>query len=145
MSGLLELAERCETAPQSDRHLDAEIACLIGKPEGNIEHWLHGADIRYRPTAYGYYVAVLPDGGTSSAYAAGEFTASLDAAITLVPEGWTIDEYHESPSSRVHFCELQTVERIVYGFKGVKARANTGPLALCAAALRALHTARGEG
>ena len=84
---LLDLAARVEGLAQSERDIDAEIACIIGKPLGNIDHWLHGDDIGYKPTAYGYYVPILPDGSIGTAFASKEYTASLDAAMTLVPEG----------------------------------------------------------
>lgn len=124
---LLALAERCEAATEGDRELDAEIACYIGKPLGNIDHWLHGADISYRPTAYGYYVAVIPvEGGetrTSEAFKATEFTASLDVAMTLA-DGW----FRITP----HGDRWDAL-----GKTGPWCTAATPALALCAAALRA--------
>lgn len=85
---LLELAERVERLTQSERAVDAEIACLIGKPLGDIDHWLHAADIQWEPTVNGWYLPILPDGSRGSAYASMEYTASLDSAMTLVPEGY---------------------------------------------------------
>jgi len=89
---LLDLAAKVEWLSGPDREVDAEIACYIGKPLGNIGHWLHGADIAYEPTVGGYYVALTPEAGTSERrksepFKAQEFTSSLDAAMTLVPEG----------------------------------------------------------
>lgn len=86
MSGLLELADRVERLSGPDRDVDALIACYLRKPLGNIDHWLHRSDIPYRPTSDGYYVAELPDGRTSEGFKSKDFTASLDAAMALVPE-----------------------------------------------------------
>jgi hypothetical protein len=94
MSDLLSLADRVAGLSEADREVDALIACYIGKPLGNVDHWLHGADITYRPTAHGFYVAVIPeegnpDGRTSEAFKSPAYTASLDAALSLVPEGYS--------------------------------------------------------
>lgn len=138
MTDLEQLARGLSEGPS--RELDAAIACVIGRPLGNIDHWLHGADITYRPTAHGYYVGVLPDGRTTEAFAAREFTASLDAAMTLVPDDWYLkltgvnDSWHVGLNA-TNFGPL----RQSFGF------AQNPALALCAAAIQARAHLRSQG
>lgn len=58
---MLALAERCEAATRGDRELDGDIYCDLG-----LAPFVEGAYDAYRAPAY---------------------TASLDAALALVPEG----------------------------------------------------------
>jgi hypothetical protein len=104
---LLALAERCEQAAGPDRELDFTIDDFMLK---------HGPEAdRIRNPRY-----VLP------------YTASLDAAVTLVPEG------HEWLRKN-EIC--MTVYRVPADLKEwarhIDARGATPALALCAAALRA--------
>ncbi len=116
---LLALAERCEQATGPDRVLDAEIAMAAGiaplgsEHEGNCTGWLKAPAISF------------------GVWKSPEFTASLDAAMTLVPEG--------------HCCGAGTkfdgtgwayVEPIPSAVAD-RVSAATPALALCAAALRA--------
>jgi hypothetical protein len=79
MNALLELAERCEAATGPDRELSAEIALVV-------HDWLHEVEgnkplnCRLR-NSFGSPVYI---GGVSPTM---DYTASLDAAMTLVPEG----------------------------------------------------------
>jgi hypothetical protein len=71
---------------------------------------------------------------TDGNYSYRPYTASLDAAMQLVPEGWYIGEWVESPDRDTSWITLvpaadEKVERT--------GKADTNPLALCAAALRA--------
>jgi hypothetical protein len=103
---LMELAERCEAATGPDTFLDLDIS----QTTGAWKKW---------PT----FKEFSP-------------TASLDAALTLVPEGceW-----------RVRWCELPngtwaSIARIGENGCGLNTTAATPALALCAAALRSLST-----
>jgi hypothetical protein len=107
MMSLSDLAERCEKATGPDYRLDNEIAAAVGRspPHGSIETYIEGQHGRW-------------------------FTASLDAAMTLVPEGfdWIIG----------HTNSGLTIHAEVGGRGGEYQRfAATPALALCAAALRA--------
>ena len=62
---LLKLAEKCEQATGPDRELDAEIAAELGWKEASALFWHDGYQARELP----------------------RFTRSIDAALTLVPEG----------------------------------------------------------
>jgi hypothetical protein len=102
---LLELAGRCERATGPDRELDTEI----------------GKAVEAEPFA-------ICDYGNVPVFAS--FTASLDAAMTLVPEGlkWGIG----NPQDGYSYATMGNLPRAV--------RAATPALALCAASLRARAT-----
>jgi len=109
---LLALAERCEQAAGPDRELDAEIARFLV---------LAGAEDIAR-----------------SRYGWSYFTASLDAAVTLVPEGW---KWSLDWTQRAPYLDCAVAAAFAHG-SGInpadtEAAAKTTALALCAAALRA--------
>ena len=112
---MLELIERIEALEGPDREVDALIwfEC-IGKADG----WEY-------------------DGHQRKPY-----TASLDAAMTLVPEGWSglfgFQGTHDYIEERGH-AHIQTI----VGEKEACAEAATPALALCAAALRARSSENG--
>ncbi len=106
----LELAERCEKAEGPDRELDARIHYeMMGlSTVYSIDDFLVSDISKNHPKRY---------------------TASLDAALTLVPEGWWVQ--HLGKITTGWWCRL-----------GIEGRslmyvAKTPALALCAAALRA--------
>ncbi len=106
---LLALAERCEQAAGPDKELDFTIDNFMLK---------HGPEAdRIRNPRY-----VLP------------YTTSLDAAVTLVPEGWRW-WVNSSPFGR---CWLVANDQIAD--KAQSEKCATPALALCAAALRARAT-----
>ena len=135
MSDLLKLAERCEKATGPDRELDKAVGRVVGfrmvdgdyvEPEG------------FR----------LPIGTLASPPL---FTASLDAAMTLVPDGLgRVMRDCSTTEAGKAFARLYSpdfrsvtwgkgreyITEITDGFEAT-ARAETWPLALCAAALRA--------
>lgn len=120
---LLELAERCEAAAGPDRELDQDIALALGwSPIPN-------------PTKAGGLVGrwTQPDGTMSGMEGPPQWTASLDAALSLVPEGfdWTLGRTNGG----------LTIHAEVGGHGGDFMRFAESPaLALCAAALRARST-----
>ena len=124
---LLALAERCEQAAGPDRELDAEIAWMLtaqdrkrlGPPDLRREIWHAGL-----PTP-----AWVLFENVSSFHPA--YTASLDAAVTLVPEGWTWGRFH---SGTVECMTLNGPDNSILVERG---EGISTALALCAAALRA--------
>jgi hypothetical protein len=105
-----DLAERCEAATGPDRELDCAIAVALGRTD-------EGGSGFHR---------TFPDDSVFEQVRALLFTASLDAAMTLVPEGavWSVGNFgfDEKPMSTVGEIEVN---------------AATPALALCAAALKA--------
>jgi hypothetical protein len=126
MTDLIALADRCEAAEGADRDLDEAIALALG--------WSSVPN----PTFAGGLVGrwLLPDGSmTGQIDALPKFTASLDAAMTLVPEG---------QASAVGTMAFRNDPRkpwaCIWSEQGEplwRADAATPALALCAAALRA--------
>jgi hypothetical protein len=119
---LLALAERCEHAAGPDRELDAEISVAVGRHETHVERRSDGT------------TKLLPwrgDGTGSYNIDCRRYTASLDAAVTLAPDGWRW-WINSSPFAR---CWLVANDRIVD--KAQSEKCATPALALCAAALRA--------
>lgn len=110
MSGgeLLALAERCEVAKGSDRELDQDIHEIVV-----IESALTG-------TIYPY---------------SKKYTASIDAALTLVPEGGGFLLAASATDAKADVCTTMLGDPEAIWFPG--GRAKTPALALCAAALRA--------
>jgi hypothetical protein len=99
---LLTLAERCEQEAGPDRELDFAIAAGVGWPDSPN---LHQHARRY--------------------------TENIDAAVTLVPEGWTWARYY---SGAVECGTLNGPDGSILFERGEGA---SFALALCAAALRA--------
>ena len=117
---LLALADRVEAATGPDREMDAEIAFAVGWRKSRGEWW--------KPPG-GEWGLVLPT-----------FTASLDAALSLVPEGWrwSVDFTQRAPYQDCGRADLYAPGS---GYKPADVQdvyAATPALALTAAALRAL-------
>lgn len=135
------LAERCEAAAGPDRALDRDIMLsAVPCDRAPFRYWVpmnentgHGA-VDVERVYYGPHCAqavLVPD-----------FTASLDAATTLVPEGW--GWLVSQPNAKALASGLLKERTPVLGEVqfGCDHRhtvaAATPALALCAAALRAL-------
>lgn len=129
MSALLELAARVEGLAGPDRRIDAEICLALGLSGGNpivspgCDGWLVGSESNPNPVE------------------AARYTASLDAAMALIPEGRGRGAFAMSRDSfgRTH-CDVWTDVEFNRREHG---SAKSAALALCAAALRA--KAVGEG
>jgi hypothetical protein len=119
VSQLLDLAERCEKATGPDRELDLEIAIAVwGRPGVLV--------MRHDPET-----------NTNREYTHWDFTASIDAAMTLVPEGWFFSGLDQcSPSVQV----WTEGNKARYSPQLDGLHAATPALALCAASLRARAT-----
>ena len=157
--GLVELAERCERAVSSDRELDCLIHCahegldFVCLATGNE---IYGdicdpSDSGYgtnNKTSPGLLYARYPDhknlptlgGGKRGNIVQGctppAYTASIDAAMSLVPEGMKfILDTHHMIVTIYEYWPISSPED--EGFASYQAEAATPALALVAAALRA--------
>ena len=125
------LVERIEAATGLDRELDAAIAAAlrIGTEHDwarNYPKWEGRSDGRVHLEKHG------------PSFAAPTYTASIDAAMTLVPEGWSVDLSLPGPFDGMPYAKLMSLERNPYGLgESIKGKAPTPALAICAAALRA--------
>ena len=130
---LLALAERVEAATRGSDELDAHIRCaLFGKPNNFVKQsHINGAWCVWRIDGAGREVA-WDGNGLTQLQRLGAFTASLDAAMSLVPSGWDWSLNGEgNPKSYV--AELW----VYFGDGEAIAKAATPALALTAACLRA--------
>lgn len=123
-SELLKLADRIEALQVSDREMDDTIAeaLFTGKHRVCVKG--------LSDEAGGMWMFTYPDGSIGSSL---RFTGSLDAAMTLVPEGcgWSlVQATYEKSYGCIESGDDRTPD--------LEARAATPALALCAAALRAL-------
>ena len=121
---LLALAERCEQAAGPDRRLDQDITKLL--VPNNARH------IYRSRRGWSFFVS---DSGKGIEWLENQpYTASLDAAVTLVPEGWRYDLTNGDLVSKEKPAARLTPDFAGPCFDGY---ARTVPLALCIAALRA--------
>lgn len=138
---LLELAERCERATGPDRELDALIWMEVTPSATRRETVVPPTSARK-----GWTIDETRD-GSGRLIVVPAYSASLDAAMTLVPEGDGVayilgDGPWAGPHARI--WEI-SAEKAAAGAKEpiaweVGSNAHTLPLALCAAALRARAT-----
>jgi hypothetical protein len=134
---LLALIDRCATNPGHDRELDvliAEYLDPVRTPSGRVMYY-------GEPTGE----HVLSDGIWSKCL---QFTKSLDAAMTLIPRGWTQGAiawpgYLDSKFVAHVRVELRH-ELSSGGAPRVIAFGATHALAICGAALQAIATDAGE-
>ena len=137
MDDLNTLADRVEAVGAGSRELDAEIQRTLG--DGSSDHWFKDHNGKH----------VSDD--TAPAY-----STSIDAALTLVPDGWAVEALSIWPSppekadnvsrsrSSVRLVGMSMErwgKRMIWGHSGkdgrVEGEGETPALALTAAALRA--------
>jgi hypothetical protein len=137
---LIELAERCEKAEGPDRELDALIRCALFAPAGAYveQSAINGAWVVYsggesrsgRPRLFEHW--------PSQEARNGAFTASIDAALTLVPEYETEDGLQRADYILEHVNGGLTIgARVGHDDPDRASWGATDALAICAAALRA--------
>lgn len=129
---LLKLAERVEALSGPDRGVDVEIFRVIGAP-APFQFMNKLIALEYNDIEQAYFARVTDD--MQVRYAPPAYTASLDAAMTLVPKGWAwsvLDRRTTGYSKPNGQCWTKEDRSTLHG------DAATPALALCAAALRAL-------
>ncbi len=130
---LLALADRCETAARPDRELDAIVAATVRLFPPNVGYIWQGA-MRPNSPDIGAVECCTRSGTGGPWYLSRAYTASLDAAMTLVPEGhWPEGSLgtHKDQRSSIEIHAPDAFDPIGTGW------AATPALALTAAALRA--------
>lgn len=132
---LLALAERCEKAEGRDLVLDADITEAM-HPELRSAPWERVSYLSGRAVTF----ADRSDPDNLNVVSPPRFTASLDAALALVPEGWECALYWGvrgfPPQAQLEPCDTREFQ-----IDGV---AVSPALALCAAALRARAVKEGR-
>jgi len=161
MSDLLDLAARVEALTASDRKVDVAVALVLTDQFFNAGPKYDGAPDRIGILRDGE--SVVPGNGAADRFVP-QYTASLDAAMTLIPEGWAISalsmwpaspegaDKPSQPQASVNLLgtSLKRFGReIVWGHGGgkdgkAKADAATPALALTTACLRAIARLKAE-
>lgn len=133
---LLALAERCEAATGADRELDAAIALAQCDKFFNAGPKHEGGRDRIGVIVGGD--RCVPGNGAPD-WLVPRYTASLDAALTLVPDDafWRVGHDGEGADPSVFKATIGVAKEGVCWITFRSAIAETAPLALCAAALRA--------
>lgn len=144
MTDLERLAARCEAADGGDRGLDAEIASACNVIPENYERAIvHGVE---QP-----YWWKVPHDKWALDWTPFKYTTSLDAAMTLVPEGYRLqlsDWDHETLRAHGPWQAILTPHGRRCDFSRCMPlcdHAATPALALCAAALRARAMEANDG
>lgn len=124
-----ELIERLEKTTGPDRRLDFDLWATLTRPLGFPA--LHEPEeLRTRWFSYWqHFPAAFP-----------RYTALIDDALTLVPDGWRwrVEDYNINPKPRAELAEVGQVGDYGIGIKCRAQAAGASPaLALCIAALKA--------
>lgn len=128
-----DLIERLESATGPDRELDALVAIAMGEPPSEAFRLAGAPDPgKFGVGSYGYWTAP-------------KYSESIDAALTLVPEGWQWQISNRAPDPHTGRAYLNNKQLINIGggltpnprYAGAEATAATPAIALCIAALRA--------
>jgi hypothetical protein len=125
---LLELADRCEQATVADRELDGAICVALQFGGENSEG---AANVRLEVGDAEWLEFEI--GEEACCNKVPELTASLDSAMSLIPEGWTWDVDATVPEMGIDWT---LHEPIPDGLR-IKGSNEQPALALCAASLRA--------
>ncbi len=141
-----ELIAKLEAAAEGDRELDAEIAvavrALVGVDDQSLPDWVDRNFPTWRSRGDGRVEVVHEDGTGGLNWLPWIYTTSLDAALTLVPEGWRIYLWESCVEKDRHRdvgpwwgCDISRYEpyTLIRGARDAKSPA----LALCIAALMA--------
>jgi hypothetical protein len=135
---LVQLAERCEAATGPDRELDAAIFQAIGAPVP-FQFANKLIALEFNDIENAYFARVSDD--MQVRYSPPAYTASLDAAMTLVPPEHAVDLTIWAGKNRARLLPLfQDGDRWLHSGSAPHycSNAATPALALTAAALRAL-------
>jgi hypothetical protein len=137
MTDLLELAARVEGLQGPDREVDARIAHAI---KWRWDAWEEG-DIRIEDRPLEYVIDRVQNSHNSIWRNLPRYTASVDHAMSLVPEGWGYGLDYAPSGSGLRFTLGSPDLEPVF----VNGEAMTLPRAITAAALRARAHGGGEG
>lgn len=136
---IAELIGRLEKLGGPDRESDGRIYALLNNRElgDDMNAYVHanGGFFQYKldKPEHGYWAEVLPNARVP------RFTSSLDAAVSLVPDGWKIANLGQDDHG-LWWCELRTPYITSFSKDGVvlcPMKRPSAALALCMTALKA--------
>ena len=132
MTDYEDLIQRLEKAEGPDRELDAQIYASIGAVASEVVDPIIGTEIVW---IFNGSIGHPP-----------KFSASLDAAVGLVPEGWVLDHLGDDAAGTPAYMRFMGAQATVSNGKQFgEGMAPTRPIALCIAALKARAQASEEG
>ena len=140
-SKLLALAERVEKETGPDRELDADVFMAFGRDQpfrGRFQAWNcpNNHEIEHGMSMDQAIAAGCPTWRAANLFHTPTYTASLDAAMTLVPEGWSFEVRCSGTGDRGQASAWNPMK--APGHEEVRVMGCATPaLALTAAALRA--------
>lgn len=137
---MTELAERVEASSGPDRELDAEITATVRHFPNDVG-FVWQDDLEPNVPEPGRVTCVTSLGTSGPHYAAPRYTASLDAAMKLVPKDWHIAINGVNDGWHVALNETRDgATGVSFGFASSPPRAMT---AACLRALDAIASTRG--
>ena len=116
MSDLLKFADQCEAVECGSFGLDKAILAALGFTWRGMNYWSSDDKTMWNGRV--------------------DFTSSIDAAITLIPKGWTRVIDASAPEHGID-VDLFPPDNLAKKIRDVKGSSLREPLAICAAALRA--------
>jgi hypothetical protein len=139
---LRSLIERLEAATEGSRYLDVEIACAVPTSIPGYPKYEYTVPMRI---ARGWesnriYVCDVDGDLTRESHLAPNYTTSIDAALTLVPEGWVVANLYQHLETKRWLASVGRLNKEV----GTSLFAATAAIAFCIAALKARQAA-GQG
>ncbi|MDJ0894845.1 MAG: hypothetical protein QNJ92_06855 [Alphaproteobacteria bacterium] len=138
------LIKRLEKAEGPSLKLNAEIAVACRVLPVSAPKWVDTNFPTWRARKDGRVEVVHTDGTGGTFWEPAHYTGSLDAALTLVPEGWMFSELRRNHEYNCWAAKLRYGPRPDIGI--ALGEHNIGYLALCIAALRArLAQIEGKG
>ena len=115
-----DLIAKLEAATEGSRELDTLVAQAVGEP-CDLVSFGNPEQKAMRPKYW--------------------YTTSIDAALTLVPDGWTVAVLSQDDAglwhSEMRHGYLTSYDKCVFGNGGSHVKGTTPPLAICIAALKA--------
>lgn len=136
-----QLAQLVEAANWPSRELDEAIEKALPCGRRFADNNPHAPPTLWNERGAAFHGARIGDLDNCEEYVPTRYTGSVDAAMSLVPEGWEWSVFHGgivSTKSDVAFCRLPETDA------GTRADAATPALALVASALRALAQKEGK-
>lgn len=125
MPDLLDLADKCAKSSGPDRQIDG----LIYRAVNNVPEWKRG------PNMFGHI-----EGPNGEIIDSPHYTLSIDAAITIIPAGWTRAVDASAPEQGID-VDLFPPDALAETVEEIKASHLSEPIATCLAALRARASA----
>lgn len=134
---LLELINELNEGTDASRLIDARISVILANQSADESGLFFKIPHKSDGCAHGTFWRVNRSG--SSLHTAPAFTTSIEAALTLVPDGWHSQLNCRPDQPSVALKEWPTPCRRIPTDKPFVLAGGTVPLALCAAALQAMH------